>query len=572
MKILSSASAKLQENGIYNGDIKPENIIIVEDESEEDKFTYKIADYGIGGKTETPMISKTRLKGFSEFYASKEVNKIWNHKFEKNEYNPFKSDVYSLGITILEIVLGTMKNRKKMKNSWEQVTNQNLRNILKAMLKERIDFIELKRRLDNYEINIPENQDERVFVNKYRDQNTEKRLDPNTKPKIKFNDVAKEHLIIFKKYYEKLSRVNDSQYYIEKAYALMKENLIYSITKVEGLPVNFLPIKIKIFELYIEILEHLAVFYSDKGIIAKSDKLYLELQNMMKAFSKNFSENFQLLGENSTLLRQKGDFRGAEREDMEIHKKIEVLFGDENEMMERHLNNMGVDFYNMENFKKAKECYIKSMEIKKRIITEFESLEIATASTNVGTVYEKMNKLDKAEKLFLDALKIRIKKCGEIHYDVAFSYQNLGSVNMLKRNFEESEKYFNKALEIRKKLYRENHVNTAHSYGCLGMMHSQKGDFEKASYFLMKSYDLFKKTEDGENNSNFILLLKNFCELYEKTKNFKKYEEFADLYIEKASLFYGNGPTYENILNVIAANFLNQGLTQQWFKYFSKYR
>jgi len=434
------------------------------------------------------------------------------------------------------------------------------------MLEERIDFIELKKRLDHDEIKRPEKQNERSYVNEYRDMLTMKRLQ---EPNANFEDLVKEHLQIFKAYFEKLSRVKDAQYYIEKAYDLMTKHLNYSTLTVKGVPVKFLPKNL--FVLNIEILDHLAVFYSEKGLIKESEKLHKEVMAKLNAFSKDFSDTFPFLADYSNVLRQNGNFRGAEKADLITHQKIEALFGDENEYMGKHLSNMGVHFYNMGNFKKAKECYIKSLEIKRKIITEADSLEIALAYNNLGTTFEKMSKLDKAERLYKDALKIRRKKCGEIHIDVAFSYQNLGGVNGLKGALEKAEKYSNKALEIRKKLYGENHVDTANSYRCLGVIYLEKGDFDKAEGFFMKSYDCFKKTNDGENNAAFLSLLDNLCSLYSKTKNMKKYEDFAELYIKKASLFYQNGAKYEQTLKIIGAFFLNSGNLPQFFKYFSKW-
>ena len=47
---ISEGFAILEENGITNRDVKAENIILVEDPSDEERFFYKISDFGIGCK------------------------------------------------------------------------------------------------------------------------------------------------------------------------------------------------------------------------------------------------------------------------------------------------------------------------------------------------------------------------------------------------------------------------------------------------------------------------------------------------------------------------------------------
>lgn len=133
LKTLVSGFALLQSNGICHRDIKPSNILLtVENETP----VYKIADFGNScllpqDVSETSM--KT-LKAYTELYAAPEVkNKRNSHK----SYNPFKADVYSLGVTFIEI-LGKY---------WKE-TGNGLPIILESMIaknpKKRPDFVELE--------------------------------------------------------------------------------------------------------------------------------------------------------------------------------------------------------------------------------------------------------------------------------------------------------------------------------------------------------------------------------------------------------------------------------------------
>ena len=93
--------AILQENCIVNRDIKPENIILVEDIKNPGQFLYKISDFGVGYemKMGEDFISTETLVGFTKDFAAPELTTLLEKK-----YNPYVADVYSLGVVILKMI------------------------------------------------------------------------------------------------------------------------------------------------------------------------------------------------------------------------------------------------------------------------------------------------------------------------------------------------------------------------------------------------------------------------------------------------------------------------------------
>ena len=208
------------------------------------------------------------------------------------------------------------------------------------------------------------------------------------------------------------------------------------------------------------------------------------------------------------------------------------------------------------------------MEVFRIINKEVYDCDIALALEALGTIFENIHKYEKAEKLYRETLKIRKLKYGEFHMSVSCSYQNLGSLYAAEGKLDESMQLYEKSLEINKRVFGENHVDTAESYRTLGAINLIKGNFEKAEQFLNKSYDLFRRLPAGENGKNYILLLDNFCNLYNNKKNLSKLEEFSEKFAEKAIEFYGPSLIY---LKKIAFNAIHRPHTQsQFLKFYLK--
>lgn len=92
LKKLVSALSHLHAHGVAHRDIKPDNILL------DSKFNLKLADFGMAGVKETEDQLFSEKIGTGQYLAP-EVN-------GKNEYDGFKADIYSTGVTLFTMATG----------------------------------------------------------------------------------------------------------------------------------------------------------------------------------------------------------------------------------------------------------------------------------------------------------------------------------------------------------------------------------------------------------------------------------------------------------------------------------
>ena len=213
LKKLIKPLVKLQRNNIFHGDIKPENIILKKNKR---KILYMLSDFG-ASKELSP--DKTEINVNEDVFYSTNYYAAPEIVLKYQIYNPFKSDVYSLGITML-VLMGWKKDENKMeflkkKNCFE---NDKAINILRKMLeedfKQRCDFLELESILNSsfnkIEFTIP--KDEIKYFYKLVDK--------------KKNELSKQKKLFFKK-----DQINDQQDSYKDYFDIFKLCLHFSLLK-----------------------------------------------------------------------------------------------------------------------------------------------------------------------------------------------------------------------------------------------------------------------------------------------------------------------------------------------------
>ena len=121
LHFISKQYAFLEEKRIAHSDVKPANVMISKLSELSSEYIYCIYDFGISFRLEKneKLIPCKDILGFTKPFAAPEILRIEEDKYPCSEYDPFLSDVYSLGVLTLQL-----RNESK-KNFLETHKNQN---------------------------------------------------------------------------------------------------------------------------------------------------------------------------------------------------------------------------------------------------------------------------------------------------------------------------------------------------------------------------------------------------------------------------------------------------------------
>ncbi len=152
------------------------------------------------------------------------------------------------------------------------------------------------------------------------------------------------------------------------------------------------------------------------------------------------------------------------------------------------LNNCGVSYYYMHNYRSALLWYKKALPL-------FEELKDSNAIggtfNNIANIFQKLRNIDSSIIYNKKALKIRLR----IHSNAAASTSitNLGLLNLMKGNYEKALGNFQEALKIRKKEGLK--YSIASSYNNIGALYWKWGNYTGALEYFEKSFQLSKEAD-----------------------------------------------------------------------------
>jgi tetratricopeptide (TPR) repeat protein len=169
-------------------------------------------------------------------------------------------------------------------------------------------------------------------------------------------------------------------------------------------------------------------------------------------------------------------------------------------------------------------------------------IDIAKTLSNLGLIYSELMKFEDAERMHLEALKIK-KKIAE-HYpeqvypELVLTLIDLGDLYATLNKFEDAEPMFSKALMISKQLADQNPevylYNVAIIQNSLGTILTRLQKFEDAEQMYLDALKIFKiyaKEDPKAYNYNVADVQNNIGYLFLNVRNFEK----AEYYLNKAS-------------------------------------
>jgi CHAT domain-containing protein/tetratricopeptide (TPR) repeat protein len=301
---------------------------------------------------------------------------------------------------------------------------------------------------------------------------------------------------------------------------------------------------------------------------ADSIKIYYEKGKIDKAieFGEKFIKNkpvenidyILVLNDLAAVYSHSNKFDLAEKTYYEKHRMLIKLFGENNSALAKNYNDIGNMFVANKKYVKAKESFIKSIEI----LTEKDNYKkdiYLKYLIDLALIYFELNELDKAEEFHLLVYKLQKEKLQKENAILHINFiDKIALMKERKNELLEANKYYLESLELKKLYFGENVIDIAIAHNNLALNYKSIDLNQKAEAEFLNAIELRKKN-NGENHIDFIILLNNLADLYVKLGDFQKAENIYKKSIDLSQIslkedhFY-----YSTSIDYLITLFINQ--------------
>jgi len=517
----------LESSHIVHGDIKPSNLILVHNENN-NEFTYKIGDFGSSlllenmAKSNQGLIDTKEIKTITRGYSSPETkcSFMMNQNSEKTQityYDPFKSDVFSLGIVTLRMLGFAKKNIQKIVKSIECKQMQEyfqkkgftrIFKIIKCMISQQVEnrfsFADLFGIIRKYGLGVK--PDETMSVEKLE----RKDHFPENLTDEKMLQICKNLIQV----YYRLKNFDLCNDLVEKALNDVNSKKKYGFW-----------------------IEWLATIIYRKGDLNKAIELYKEASKINKSLYGEKNYHLVSIKSNLAFIREKnGDLEKAVKTLNSLKSILTSLFGEKHNKTIKCLFRMSRIYEKLKDFKTSIEIYRELIRARKQIYGKDDET-LGLYCNNMAFLLRENNKNDQAIEFHNKANKI----FSVYHYEkfeiLAKSYINTANTYNNLKNYKEAINFQKKALELYKNHYENHNIEVfSECYSSLSKLHQKLGQFDEALHCENQSFIIIKSLYGTENEKS-IKKISNLAQINKELLNYKAALQFYEEVIEKLRKF-----------------------------------
>lgn len=175
-------------------------------------------------------------------------------------------------------------------------------------------------------------------------------------------------------------------------------------------------------------------------------------------------------------------------------------------------NDLGIIFFDKENYDTAIHLYKKAIEIRKKLS---DDLGIAKLHNKIGIVYQKQGVFDRALEQQFEALRLFEKEKND--FGISYSLNNIGILNQNLGAFDKAIEYHKKSLAIKEKI--KDRIGAAGSLVNIANIYFLQKDYQQAEQTFLNAITVCRELNNDEYLSN---ALNNIGKLYVASKNYDK--------------------------------------------------
>jgi len=175
------------------------------------------------------------------------------------------------------------------------------------------------------------------------------------------------------------------------------------------------------------------------------------------------------------------------------------------------LNDLGLLYREVGNYKMAEALYLQSMDIRKRW-GGTEHPEYAGSLLNIADLYERTGRYNEAILMLQKASEIYKKRFGEQSSLYATALNNLANVYLQIQNLPLADSLLAKSLAIRKKNSGKDSGEYAQYLNSVGTLYNIMGNFSVAESYFKKAIAIYKNYP--EDSINYATAVLNLGEVY----------------------------------------------------------
>ncbi|MFZ2053815.1 MAG: serine/threonine-protein kinase [Candidatus Aminicenantales bacterium] len=218
-----------------------------------------------------------------------------------------------------------------------------------------------------------------------------------------------------------------------------------------------------------------------------------------------------------------------------LEKALEItrgLYGSDHLIVADALHNLGIVYDDLGRYEEAASLFRQSMEIREKKLGP-DDPEVARSLNSLAIVYWNQGKYADAEPLLERSLAIKEKTLGPDAPDLANTLINLGVLKHTQNKYDEAEALFKRALAISEKKLGADHPDLGTILNNLGSLYEDQGRRADAEPMYLRSLAIWEKAL-GPDHPDVAIAVHNLANLY---RNLKRYAEAEPLYLRSLAVW-----------------------------------